>query len=64
MNDTDPFAITLHVPDATLHEMRAKGQVQRLLRHGEPDPDFLCPAWWEFAHTVRLGLAHHEQSAR
>ncbi|MBI2928463.1 MAG: hypothetical protein HYY24_22570 [Verrucomicrobia bacterium] len=56
MNETQIFAITLYVPDATLRELRNQGPIFRHLGDGAPELDFLCPAWWEVSHTVRLGL--------
>lgn len=62
MERTGPDAITLYVPDATLKESSEEARLTRILRHNQPDLDFLCPAWWEVSHTVRLGLLRQGDS--
>lgn len=58
-HDPALFAITLYVPDATVFRLSDMGSLQRILKSGVPELDFLPPPWWEESHTVRLGLAQN-----
>jgi len=55
MAGSEPLAITLYVPDATVRHLSAEGWLWRRLEDGTGDLDFLVPGWWEGSHTVRLG---------